>query len=106
MNKYRILVHGQNVLTEADGVLQRLGFYTNVFVEAYTPEAAVEQAFDILREDTELRDLALNDEDDLLRFTADEVHEIESFEDITLPRTGLALYSEDEEDEEDLDDEE
>ena len=47
MQKYRVLIHGQNLLTEVDGVRQRLGFYTNVFVEGFTPANAEERAIDI-----------------------------------------------------------
>ena len=47
-----------------------------------------------LREDAHLRDVALNADDDPLRFTADEVDAIESFDGVRLPRQGLALYDE------------
>jgi hypothetical protein len=88
------MIHGQNLLREIDGVRQRFGFYTNVFVEAFTPADAESRAIDTLREDTHLRDVALNAEDDPVRFSADEVHEIESFDGVRLPRQGLVLYEE------------
>jgi hypothetical protein len=88
------MIHGQNLLTEVDGVRQRLGFYTNVFVEAFTPADAEDRAIDILREDAHLRDVTLNATDDPLRFTADEVYEVESFDGVQLPRQGFTLYEE------------
>ena len=94
MQKYRVIVHGQNLLTEVDGVRQRLGFYTNVFVEAFTSADAESRAIELVREDAHLRDVALNAADDLLRLSADEVQEIESFDGVRLPRTGLSLYEE------------
>ena len=94
MQKYKLLVHGQNLLTDVDGVRQRLGFYTNVFVEAFTPADAESRAIDVLREDAHLRDVALNAEDDPMRFSADEVAEVESFDGVRLPRQGLSFYEE------------
>ena len=94
MQKYRVIVHGQNLLTEVDSVRQRLGFYTNVFVEAFTSADAEARAIELVREDTDLRDMALNSEDDALSVSADEVQEIESFDGVRLPRTGLSLYEE------------
>ncbi len=94
MQKYRVIVHGQNLLTEVDGVRQRLGFYTNVFVEAFTSADAESRAIELVREDPHLRDVALNAADDLLRLSADEVQEIESFDGVRLPRTVLSLYEE------------
>ena len=102
MQKYRVIIHGRNLLTEVDGVRQRLGFYTNVFVEAFTPADAESRAIDVLREDAHLRDVALNTDDNPLRFLADEVHEIESFDGLQLPRQGLSLYQEKSDDNEDV----
>jgi hypothetical protein len=36
MQSYRVMVHGENLLTEVEGTRQRLGFYTHVVVEAFT----------------------------------------------------------------------
>jgi hypothetical protein len=94
MQKYRVLVNGHNLLVDIDGVRKRHGFYTNVFVEAITPSDAEERAFDVLRQDADLRDATLNAADDPVRFTADEVHAIESFEGLRLPRQGLGFYPE------------
>jgi hypothetical protein len=94
MQKYRVIVHGQNLLTEVDGVRQRLGFYTNVFVEAFTAADAEARAIELVREDAHLHDITLNVEGDALSLSADEVQEIESFDGVRLPRTGLSLYEE------------
>ena len=94
MQKYRVVINGKNLLTEVDRIRQRLGFYTTVFVEAFTPADAEVRAIDVLREDAHLRDIMLNMADDPLRFSVDEVQEIESFDGVLLPRVGLALYEE------------
>ena len=92
MQKYRVMIRGQNLLREVDGIRQRYGFFTNVFVEAFTPDDAESRAIDILRQDAHLG--ALNASGDPVRLSADEVHEIESFDGVRLPRQGLSLYEE------------
>lgn len=94
MQKYRVIVHGQNLLTDVDGIRQRVGFYTNVFIEAFTAADAESRAIELIREDGHLRDITLNDKSDPLRVSADEVRELESFDGARLPRTGLSLYAE------------
>jgi len=94
MQKYRVIVHGQNLWTEAEGVRQRFGFYTNVFLEAFTTTDAESRAIDLVREDAHLKDVLLNTADDPLSLSVDEVHEIESFDGARLPRTGFTLYPE------------
>ena len=94
MQKYRVMIQGRNLLKEIDGMRGRYGFYTNVFVEAFTRADAESRAIKLLHEDAYLRNTVLNSKDDPLRFSAVEVHEIESFDDIRAPRQGLALYPE------------
>ncbi len=94
MQKYRVIVHGQNLLTEVDGVRQRVGFYTNVFVEAFTRADAESRAIEFVRQDAHLRGMTFNGRDDPLRFSADETQEVETFDSARLPRTGLTLYPE------------
>ena len=92
MQKYRVLIHGQNLLTEVEGVRQRLGFFTNVFVEAFTAADAENWAIEVVREDAGLADILLNAADDPLALSAEETHEIESFEGHKIPREAFMLY--------------
>jgi hypothetical protein len=46
----------------------------------------------LLKEDEGLRDSCLNVASDPIRFSVEEVHELESFDGVRLPRTGLAFY--------------
>src|SRR3982751_2494082 len=66
MQKYRVMIHGQNLLTEVDGVRKKLGFFTNVFIEAFTAADAESRAIDIVRQDDGLADILLNADDDPL----------------------------------------
>lgn len=94
MQSYRVMVHGENLLTEVDGTRQRVGFYTNIVVEAFTPTDAESRAVDAVREDARLRDLILNPEDDPIRLSAEDVHEIETTSGSPGERTGFTLYPE------------
>jgi hypothetical protein len=91
---FRVIVHGRNLLTDLDGVRQRAGFFTNVFVEAFTAADAESRALELVREDTGLRQITLNGEDDPLKLTADQVFEVGSFDGARPPRSGLSLYRE------------
>jgi hypothetical protein len=92
MQKYRVMVHGQNAVTEVDGIRKRLSFYTNVFVEGSNVGDAEVRALALLQEDQGLRKSCSNAEGDPVRFSVEEVQELESFDGIQLPRTGLAFY--------------
>jgi hypothetical protein len=86
------MIHGENLLTEVAGVRQKLGFFTNVYIEAFTPADAEERAIEIVREDAELAGIHVNMDDDPLVLSAGEIQEIESFEGHKLPRDAFFLY--------------
>ena len=92
MQKYRVMIHGKNLLTETDGVRQKFGFFTKVFVEAFSPADAESRAVEIVREDAGLADILLNSDHDPLSLSAEEIHEVESFEGHQLPRDAFMLY--------------
>jgi hypothetical protein len=94
MEKYRILMHGENLAAEVDGVPTRMGFYTTVFVEAFSRADAEARATDLLRSDPDLLNVMMNKEDDPLVLSLDEINEVESFDGVQLPRTAFAMYSE------------
>ncbi len=94
MDKYRLLMHGENLAVEVDGTPSRMGFYTTVYVEAFTPEDAEARAVDLLRSDPELLDIMLNGEHDPLVISLDEIREVESFEGFQVPRAAFFMYSE------------
>ena len=94
MQKYRVIVHGRNLLTNVDGVRQKAGFFTNVFVEAFTAADAESRAIELVREDAHLLGITLNGPGDPLSQTADGIREVVSFDSARLPRTALSLYPE------------
>jgi hypothetical protein len=92
MQKYRVMIHGENLLPGVEGVRQKLGFFKNVFVEAFTAADAEGRAIEIIREDAGLADIQLDAEDDPLRLSVEEIHEIESFQGHKIPRDAFMLY--------------
>lgn len=90
------MIHGQNFLMEVDGTRQRMGFYTHVFVEANDSDDSEIRAVDVLRLDSKLRDGVLNEPDDRPTMSVEEIEQVESFDDCTLPRTGLVFYAQEE----------
>jgi hypothetical protein len=78
MNKYRILLNGQNLLVYLEGSLQRLGFYTTRFVEGNTPDEARSIALDVIGKDAELKEMVFNDLDDPPVFLIEELKELNS----------------------------
>ena len=92
MRKYRVLIHGKNLLTNLDGVRRKAGFFTSVFVEALTAADAQSRALELVREDSHVREMTLNHESDPLKLVIDEVREVDSFDSAGLPRTALSLY--------------
>jgi hypothetical protein len=94
MPKHRVLVEGQNFLMEMDGIRQRLGFFTHVFVEAADATKAETTAVEVLRNDQTLRAGVLNAREDPPRLVFLEIKPVRSFKGCTLPRTGLAFFPE------------
>src|SRR5712691_11968950 len=94
MKKYKVLIRGENFLMNLDGEDHRLGFYTRAFVEGQDKEEAEQRAISLLRDDQEFRRSVLNEQSDSPMMFADEIHELESFEGLNLPRTGFAFFSE------------
>ena len=92
VQKYRVMIRGENLLTEVGGVRQWLGFYTHVFVEVFTPADAESRAIELLRDDEGLRGIQLNPEDDPPSLSVEESDELESFDGYDAPRSAFILY--------------
>jgi len=64
MPAYSVFINGRNFLTELEGSLKRLGFYTTREVEADDYAGAEAAAIDSLRASSKLRDSVRNAQDD------------------------------------------
>ena len=94
MKKYKVLVRGENFLLNIDGEDQSLGFYTTVFLEGKDEGEAEESAIALIRDDQEFGRSVLNEKSDSPRMFVEEIAEVESFEGLTLQRTGFSFYPE------------
>lgn len=110
MGKYRVLINGQNFLVQIDDEgtdgPRKLGFFTNVYVEAADEAAAEQKAIELLQEDDELVELVLNPDDDNPQVFVEEVEALRSFQGKTLPREAIVFYDEEDDDENEDGDEE
>ena len=95
LNKYKVLVRGQNFLLNVDGSVGKFGFFTTRFAEADTPAQAEETAILALRADSTLRSNTLNDEADTPMLFVEDIEELDSFDGITPPGAGFSFYRED-----------
>jgi hypothetical protein len=96
MKKFKAFIQGKNFAIRVDDGAEPgvLGFYTTVFVEAADFAAAELAAVEVLRQDEQLRASTCNDRGDQPTLDVEEITEVESFDGIRLPRTGLAFYKE------------
>lgn len=94
MDKFQVLVRGENLLLQVEGETGRYGFYTTVSVEALHAADAAERALEVLREDPKLTRGLLNPGDDPVRLFPEEIAEIASFGRPAPYRNGLALFPE------------
>lgn len=92
MKKFRVLIEGRNFRLTSEGVPKCFGFYTTRFVEALDKGEAEQRAVEAFREEGHFRGQLLNDQSDPPMLFAEEVSEIDSFDDIETMRPGLALY--------------
>lgn len=91
MGRYRVLIHGTNLLLPKEGRVQRLGFFTTRFVTAMDRNTAKRLAIESVLNLPNLLNLAVNIEQDPPLIDAEEVEELDSSDDST--DTGLSFYS-------------
>jgi ankyrin repeat protein len=93
MPKYQVYIEGRNFLLELYERHQKLGFYTQVFVEAQDDEGAESNAMEVLLRDTKLRERVLNSKEDRPTMTVGDLKQIGSFDGLILPHTKLIFFS-------------
>jgi hypothetical protein len=90
--KYRILLHGQNLLGEVEDRLQYLGFYTTRIVEAATEAEAKSLAIAVIRQDKKLLQMMRNAADDPPTFSVEKI--VEFVDESEGRNTGFVFYPE------------
>ncbi|MDT4331833.1 hypothetical protein ACQE3E_12130 [Methylomonas sp. MED-D] len=97
MNKYEVIINGQNFLMEVDGKIERMGFYVTRYVEADNHEEAELKAVYLVRNIERLKGAHLNTEDDPPMLYLEEMYEIENFDGLETLEPGIAFYNDEQE---------
>ena len=73
---------GENFYLEIDGIIERHGFYTTIWVEAQDPESAEHQALEIIRNQEDLKSIVRNNTNDPPMIYLDEIIQLDSSEEL------------------------
>ncbi len=91
LNKYSVLVEGENLLIDVQGV-QRVGFFTTRYVKAANEKGASQRAVDLAREELRSTGSLLNERGDEPIFSVNEIVQIETFSGVDAPGKGFTFY--------------
>ena len=94
MPTYEVELNGQNFWLEVDGVPRRMGFYALRYVEASTPQDAVQAAVKAIRSHESLANV-LNDRSDPPKVYAEDIIELSEEPQSDEMEPDLSFYSED-----------
>lgn len=92
MNKYRVILEGRNFLLDANGEIQKYGFYATRYVEASTPDEAERNAVQTIRGDSLLTDSVMNENADPPMIYLDSLDVLSSFDGVNAPGNGYSFY--------------
>lgn len=94
MPQYRILVHGTNLVLIEEGRETLHGFYQTHWVEAPSREQAMDVVRRRMKDMPSIKNLDLNQEDNPLVISIEEVEEEVDGDNREVLYTGLAIYEE------------
>ena len=90
------MLEGKNFLINSDEGPTKMGFYTTRFVEAESPKEAENLSVELIKNDSNLTDSVLNEQADPPMIYLDNLDELSSFGDNTVPGSGYTFYLEEE----------
>ncbi|MEW6127167.1 MAG: hypothetical protein AB1757_09020 [Acidobacteriota bacterium] len=93
MQKFRVLINGENFLIEVEDKLQKMGFFVTRIIEAASMEEAEILAIDLLKQDARLKAIVRNQSDDPPMLYIEEKEEIQSGDLNNINNTGFSWYS-------------
>ena len=82
MQKYLLVIRGENFLVDFDNRAAKHGFMTNIYLEAGDAVEAETLAINSLREDEELTQMILNPNEDPPTLHCDEIYELDNDADL------------------------
>jgi len=95
MNKYRVMINGQNYLMNVEGMPRRMGFYKTYFLQAETPEDAENLAVQRIIDDPKWQGNVLNETYDPPVMYLESLTELDTFDDVPQLEQGYSFYPED-----------
>jgi hypothetical protein len=93
VNGYQVVINGKNFLVEVDSSLTKLGFFTNLYVQADSKQQAEFTAMQQLMQYEGLSRYVRNSKEDPPVMYADEIKEISNYTEIEPKIDELAWYS-------------
>jgi len=94
MARYRVLVHGQNLLLDLGEGLKKHGYYQTFWIEDSDRERAEKSAIAAAEDDAILNGALANERNDPPRTTIEEIEEEPSSTPVQTDPTGRAFYPE------------
>jgi hypothetical protein len=98
MKRFKVKLHGENLLLNLDGEFKKFGFYATSFIKAENPQEAKKIATILIHQNPNLRDTVLNENADRPRINIEEIEEVNFLKFFNQKSTtSFTFYPEDEE---------
>jgi len=76
MKRFKIKLHGENILLNIDGEFRKFGFYATNFIKAQNPQEAKKIAAILIYRHPNLKDTVLNESTDRPTINIEEIEEV------------------------------
>jgi len=76
MKRFKVKLHGENILLNIDGEFKKFGFYATNFIKAQNPQEAKKIAAILIYRHPNLRDTVLNEITDRPTINIEEIEEV------------------------------
>jgi hypothetical protein len=98
MKRFKVKLHGENILLNIDGEFKKFGFYATNFIKAENPQEAKKIAAILIRRHPNLKDTVLNESTDRPTINIEEIEEVNALKFLTKKSTtSFTFYPEEEE---------
>ena len=98
MRRFKVKLHGENLLLNLDGEFKKFGFYATKFIKAENPQEAEKIAAILIHQNPNLKNTVLNEDTYRLKFNIEEIEEVNFLKFFAKKsKTNFSFYPEDEE---------
>jgi hypothetical protein len=96
MKRFKVKLHGENILLNIDGELKKFGFYATNFIKAKSVQDAEKIASILIRRHPNLKDTVLNESTDRPIINIEEITEVNALKFYAKKsKTSFTFYPED-----------